>query len=145
MDRYNLLQVHFETHNNDFTFINTRNNIYVIYICLIIFTGNSYTSSSYDDCSSSKELVNVQIQSDDAEIITMSSQEDSQESEKMELNEVISYERIDCALAMHIKYSIDKIYEMSTILQGIFMRRVIVTYSFLFLFLETTYQLTEIY
>lgn len=36
----------------------------------------------------------------------------------MELNEVISYKDIDRALATHIKRSIDKIHEISAVLQG---------------------------
>lgn len=71
-------------------------------------------SSNCGDCHSSKELVNVQIQSDDID----SSAICSEESEKVELNEVISYEEIDHALATHIKRSINKIHEISTVLQG---------------------------
>lgn len=72
------------------------------------------TSSTCGDCHSSKELVNVQIQSDDIDSSAMC----SEESEKVELNEVISYEEIDHALATHIKRSINKIHEISTVLQG---------------------------
>ncbi|XP_070162417.1 putative leucine-rich repeat-containing protein DDB_G0290503 [Polyergus mexicanus] len=72
------------------------------------------TSSNCGDCHLSKELVNVQIQSDDID----SSAICSEESEKIELNEIISYEEIDHALATHIKRSIDKIHEISTVLQG---------------------------
>ncbi|XP_029179181.1 uncharacterized protein LOC114946700 [Nylanderia fulva] len=42
----------------------------------------------------------------------------SEESEKLELIQVISYEEIDHALATHIKHSINKIHEISTVLQG---------------------------
>lgn len=73
------------------------------------------TSSNCGDCHLSKELVNVQIQSDDIDSSVIC----SEESEKIELNEVISYEEIDHALATHIKRSIDKIHEISTVLQGI--------------------------
>lgn len=73
------------------------------------------STSSNDGCNSSKELVSVQIQSDDVDTTTTC----SEESGKVELNEVISYKDIDRALAMHIKRSIDKIYEISAVLQGI--------------------------
>ncbi|XP_011695060.1 PREDICTED: early endosome antigen 1-like [Wasmannia auropunctata] len=72
------------------------------------------STSSNDGCHSSKELVSVQIQSDDVDTTTTC----SEESEKAKLNEVISYEDIDRALATHIKRSIDKIHEISTVLQG---------------------------
>ncbi|XP_071575096.1 uncharacterized protein [Temnothorax nylanderi] len=71
-------------------------------------------TSSNGDCHSSKELVSVQIQSDDVDTTTTC----SEESEKIELNEVISYKDIDRALATHIKRSIDKIHEISAVLQG---------------------------
>lgn len=63
---------------------------------------------------SSKELISVQIQSDDVDTTTTY----SEESENVELKEVISYKDIDRALAMHIKRSIDKIHEISAVLQG---------------------------
>lgn len=78
-------------------------------------TGDISTSSNYDDRHSSKEPVSVQVQSDEVETTT---EECSEESEKARLNEVISYEEIDRALATHIKRSIDKIHEISAILQG---------------------------
>lgn len=71
-------------------------------------------TSSNGDCQSSKELVSIQVQSDDVDTTTTC----SEESEK-ELNEVISYKDIDRALATHIKRSIDKIHEISAVLQGI--------------------------
>nr|XP_012232770.1 PREDICTED: polyamine-modulated factor 1-binding protein 1-like [Linepithema humile] len=74
------------------------------------------TSSNCGDCRSSKELVNVQIQSDDVDSTTTYSEES--EKVEVELNEVISYEEIDRALTMHIKHSIDKIHEISMALQG---------------------------
>ncbi|XP_050451738.1 myosin-11-like [Cataglyphis hispanica] len=84
-------------------------------------TGNGSIQPAAEDSTSSncgddlsKELVNVQIQSDDID----SSATCSEESGKIELNEVISYEEIDHALATHIKRSIDKIHEISTVLQG---------------------------
>ncbi|XP_020280362.1 putative leucine-rich repeat-containing protein DDB_G0290503 isoform X2 [Pseudomyrmex gracilis] len=70
------------------------------------------SSSNYDD--SSKEVINVQIQSDDVDSTTTC----SERSGKVKLNEVISYEEIDRALATHIKRSIDKIHEISSVLQG---------------------------
>ncbi|EGI64384.1 hypothetical protein G5I_07189 [Acromyrmex echinatior] len=80
------------------------------------------STSSNGGCHSSKELVNVQIQSDDIDTTTTC----SEELEKVELNEIISYrdstvspdKDIDRALAMHIKRSIDKMHKISAILQG---------------------------
>jgi len=81
------------------------------------------STSSNDGCHSSKELVNVQIQSDDIDTTTTC----SEELEKVELNEIISYrdstvspdKDIDRALAMHIKRSINKMHKISAALQGI--------------------------
>ncbi|KYN02680.1 hypothetical protein ALC62_06480 [Cyphomyrmex costatus] len=89
---------------------------------LIQPTAEDVSTSSNGGCQSSKELVNVQIQSDDVDTTTTC----SEESEKIELNEVISYrdtvvspdKDIDRALAMHIKRSIDKMHKISAILQG---------------------------
>ncbi|XP_012056221.1 PREDICTED: paramyosin-like [Atta cephalotes] len=80
------------------------------------------STSSNGGCHSSKELVNVQIQSDDIDTTTTC----SEELEKVELNEIISYrdstvspdKDIDRALAMHIKRSIDKMHKISAALQG---------------------------
>ncbi|XP_011883541.1 PREDICTED: sporulation-specific protein 15-like [Vollenhovia emeryi] len=74
---------------------------------------STHTSSNID-CQSSKELVSVQIQSDDVDSTTTR----SEESEKVKPNEVISYKDIDRALATHIKRSIDKMYGISAGLQG---------------------------
>ncbi|XP_036149734.1 early endosome antigen 1-like [Monomorium pharaonis] len=73
------------------------------------------STSSNGGYHSSKELVSVQIQSDDVDTTTTTC---SEESVKVELNEVISYKDIDRALATHIKRSIDKIHEISAVLQG---------------------------
>ncbi|XP_032666558.1 probable myosin heavy chain ECU04_1000 [Odontomachus brunneus] len=66
------------------------------------------TSSDRDDCRSSKELVNVQVQSDEVETSTTC-------SDSSRLNQAISNEEIDRALTTHIKQYINK---MSVILQG---------------------------
>lgn len=87
-----------------------------IYIYISIDAEDVSASSNSGDSRSSKELVNVQIQSDDVDSTETYSEV---ESERVELNGAISYEEIDRALAMHIKRSIDKIHEISAILQGI--------------------------
>lgn len=84
-------------------------------MCQVYNITEYVSTSSNGDCHSSKELVSVQIQSDDVDTITTC----SEESEKVVLNEVISYKDIDRALATHIKRSIDKIHEISAVLQGI--------------------------
>ncbi|XP_018304974.1 paramyosin-like isoform X2 [Mycetomoellerius zeteki] len=89
---------------------------------LIQPAAENISTSSNGGCHSSKELVNVQIQSDDVDTTTTY----SEESEKVELNEIISYrdptvspdQDIDRALATHIKRSIDKMHRISAVLQG---------------------------
>lgn len=91
------------------------NNLIQICVKFNNITDVSTHTSSNGDCHSSKELVSVQIQSDDVDTTTTC----SEESEKVDINEVISYKDIDRALATHIKRSIDKIHEISAVLQGI--------------------------
>ncbi|KAL0134829.1 hypothetical protein PUN28_001542 [Cardiocondyla obscurior] len=76
--------------------------------------GVSTHTSSNGDCRSSKELVNVQIQSDDVNTVITC----SENLNELKLNEIISYKDIDRALATHMKRSIDKIHEISAVLQG---------------------------
>lgn len=92
---------------------------YLIQICVKfnnITEDMSARTSHNDGRYSSKELISVQIQSDDVDTSTTTY---SEESENVELKEVISYKDIDRALATHIKRSIDKIHEISAVLQGI--------------------------
>lgn len=92
-------------------------------MCQVYNITENISTSSNGGCHSSKELVNVQIQSDDVDTTTTY----SEESEKVELNEIISYrdptvspdQDIDRALATHIKRSIDKMHRISAVLQGI--------------------------
>ncbi|XP_039313029.1 sporulation-specific protein 15 [Solenopsis invicta] len=73
------------------------------------------STSSNDGCHSSKELVSVQIQSDDVDTTTTY----SEQSEKVELNEVISIDKdIDRIFTMHFKRSIDKMHEIFAGFQG---------------------------
>lgn len=92
-----------------------KDNLIQICVKLNNITEDISSHTSRDGgCHSSKELISVQIQSDDVDTTTTC----SEESENVELKEVISYKDIDRALAMHIKRSIDKIHEISAVLQG---------------------------